>query len=73
MTEQSEERVAVGSYVDEDRAQDAAGSVRDAGIGDVTVEEVADGVWQVLVPQLEARRALDELQPEEQHGMQTHL
>lgn len=73
MVEQDERRVAVGTYMDEDRAENAAASLRESDFTDIAVEEISDGVWQVLAPRLDARRALEELHPEEQRGMQTHF
>lgn len=65
--------VVVGSYMDEDRAERAADLLRSHDIGDIEIEEVTSGVWQLRVPSEDAPRALQHLQPREQRSIQTHL
>lgn len=73
MAEQMDDPVVVGSYVDEDRAGEAAERLRSAGFEDVAAEEITSGVWQVRVPSHDAQGALHELQPREARSIQTHL
>lgn len=65
--------VVVGSYVDEDRAEEAADHLRSKEIDGIEIEEVTSGVWQLRVPTADAQRALQHLQPQEQRSIQTHL
>ncbi|MDX1621601.1 MAG: hypothetical protein R3320_11455 [Nitriliruptorales bacterium] len=73
MADHATDPVTVGTYVNEELAQKAAGYLEDSDLADVTVKKVTDGVWQVRVPWAQAQHALRELRPHEQWAMQTHF
>lgn len=73
MTDRVNRPVTVGTYVNEELAETAAGYLRDSDIDGVEVVKVADGVWQVQVPWELSARAVAELRPHEQWAMQARF
>lgn len=73
MTDRVDRPVTVGTYVNEELAETAAGYLRESDIDRVEIVKVSDGVWQVQVPWELSARAVEELRPHEQWAMQTHF